>query len=77
MSISAEHGRGIYELWEYLHANNEENEDDDLDEGNGDRIAILGRPNVGKSTLVNRLIGEENMLFTTAREQPWMRSLCD
>ena len=31
------------------------------------RIAIIGRPNVGKSTLVNRLLGEERVI---ASEQP-------
>ena len=31
------------------------------------RIAVIGRPNVGKSTLVNRLIGEERVI---ASEQP-------
>ena len=37
------------------------------DDTSGIRVAIIGRPNVGKSTLVNRLIGEERVI---ASEQP-------
>ncbi|GAA3905097.1 ribosome biogenesis GTPase Der [Sphingomonas limnosediminicola] len=66
IAISAEHGEGVADLFQALlpHVENEKFETDE-DEEEGDHplsLAIVGRPNAGKSTLVNRMLGEERMI---------------
>ncbi len=65
--ISAEHGEGMAELYEalaaYVAGDEEEREsDEERDESRPIKVAIVGRPNAGKSTLINRMIGAERLL---------------
>jgi GTPase len=66
LAISASHGTGCEELMEYVLAGFAAQPPEQEDSG-AIRIAIIGRPNVGKSTLVNRLLGEERVI---ASEEP-------
>ena len=74
VAISAEHGQGLADLFQAIrpHVEREEDEeaavetqhgeDEEADDNAPLKLAIVGRPNAGKSTLINRILGEERLI---------------
>lgn len=68
VQLSAEHGEGLGDLFEALfpHLDGKSIEDEEIEEDDNSnavlKLAIVGRPNAGKSTLINRILGEDRLI---------------
>ena len=62
--VSSEHGRGITELLDEVAISAASACREEDEEPGEIRVAIIGRPNVGKSTLLNKLVGEERAMVS-------------
>ncbi|QNQ10293.1 ribosome biogenesis GTPase Der [Sphingomonas alpina] len=68
VQLSAEHGEGMGDLFDALlpyieHEDLEEEEEEDPENPDAPlKLAIVGRPNAGKSTLINRMLGQERLI---------------
>jgi len=76
LEISAEHGHGVSSLLATALDGLPEAAELDLDvaEEGRIRVAVVGRPNVGKSTLINRLIGEQRIRNTPAAARKGLKT---
>jgi GTP-binding protein len=65
IAMSAEHGEGVVDLFEHLQPIIERDDDQEVeeeDEAGPLKLAIVGRPNAGKSTLINRILEQERLI---------------
>ena len=64
--LSAEHGEGVVDLFEHLQPFIDREEDPDAEDEEREagplKLAIVGRPNAGKSTLINRILEQERLI---------------
>jgi GTP-binding protein len=62
--ISAEHGEGVVDLFEHLRpiVEREPGAEEETEEDGPLKLAIVGRPNAGKSTLINRILDQERLI---------------
>lgn len=71
MLLSAEHGQGLADLFDAIRPFVERDDEEEDDDGGSEddeavtgplKLAIVGRPNAGKSTLINRMLGQDRLI---------------
>ena len=62
--VSAEHGTNIGDLLDLLYDQIEFSEEENVEDSSAIRLAVIGRPNVGKSSILNRILGEERVIVS-------------
>ena len=63
MTISSIHGLGMGDLLDEMYKNFPEEKEEDVDDDTI-KVAIIGKPNVGKSSLLNKIIGEDRVIVS-------------
>jgi len=67
LAVSASHGRGIGELLDQICTFlPPETEDSEMEDEDAVKVAVIGRPNVGKSSMINTLLGEDRVIVDTS-----------
>ena len=67
MAMAAAHGRGISAMWSAIRPLVANSTEPRVEQDHGIKFAVIGRPNVGKSTLVNRILGVQRVI---AHDEP-------
>ncbi|HEX8640045.1 MAG TPA: ribosome biogenesis GTPase Der [Allosphingosinicella sp.] len=67
LAISAEHGEGVVDLFDHLRpivegAEDQDGEGEEESQAGPLKLAVVGRPNAGKSTLINRILDQERLI---------------
>ena len=64
IAISATHGNGTGDLLDAVYAHLPEWEDDEEDESEVIKVAVIGKPNAGKSSIINKILGEDRLIVS-------------
>ncbi len=64
IAISATHGNGTGDLLDAVYAYFPEDEDEEEEDGERIKVAVIGKPNAGKSSIINKILGENRLIVS-------------